>query len=144
MSPKAIGCLTPKPDPFPVRHFVKEGRICSFGAHTQCPFLGPYFRQCLMVIQVCVLGTCREKALVGLCSNIFNSPQMFCPLWGPVQRGEGWHPCLGFVGSTRLKTDLWMVCQGSQLQLNRVLPDRFSRLSRTWLCLSQWQSLNKK
>lgn len=80
MSPKAIGCLTPKPEPFAVSHIVEEGGICSFGDRTQGPFLGPYFHQCLVVIQVCVLGTCREQALAGLCSDIFNSPWVLCAL----------------------------------------------------------------
>lgn len=74
MSPKAIGCLTPKPEPSPINQIVEEDRICSFGGHTAYLFLGPYFHQCLVGMQACVLGTHREKALAGFCSNILNSP----------------------------------------------------------------------
>lgn len=45
MSPKSIGCMTPKPEPFLIRHIAEKGGTC-----TLCPFLRPYFHQCLIVL----------------------------------------------------------------------------------------------
>lgn len=71
MSLKAIGCLTPKTQPFPISQTVKEGRICSFETIPSVLSLGFIFISAL-VMQVCVLGNRREKALAGFSSNIFN------------------------------------------------------------------------
>ena len=49
MHPKSIGWLTPKPEPFLVSHI--GGKVESALLETrEYPFLGPYVRQCLIVL----------------------------------------------------------------------------------------------
>ena len=88
MHPKSIGWLTPKPEPFLVSHI--GGKVESALLETtECPFLGPYVRQCLIVLlDIIALWSLRpeswelaerERAVAGLHSNIFNSPRGRCP-----------------------------------------------------------------
>lgn len=102
----------------------------------------------VVVIQPCVLGTCRERALwlAGLYSNIFSSPWGLCP-----------SHCRPISQSGRAHTHIWALldkpvwrqtCEWCArvlwLQLNGAMPDRFSQSSGTHWCLCQWQSLNEK
>lgn len=87
MSLKAIGCLTPKTQPFPISQIVKEGRICSFETIPSVLSLGLFSS---------VPWSCRSvsweivgrKLWLAFPLTFSTCPWMLCPLWGPFHESR--------------------------------------------------------